>query len=187
MNEIDNYEPYGHEWEVEMKKLPKDVMIRMIRKANLKIQSLSNVSPYISHYSSVDQLTSLQAELGYKEGELSTVAILGLVGEAGEVLSEADLNNFKGEDTMYGLDNVKSVCKWVDDLKKEVRKGDNILEYVFYEPTKEAFKAELADCFYYLNILATNVNLTVFDLAQMAHDKIRRKQAEGGSSEDRKS
>ena len=46
---------------------------------NMKLQS--EISP-------LERLTLLQDELGYKKGELSTVAMLGLVGEAGEVLNE---------------------------------------------------------------------------------------------------
>lgn len=149
--------------------------------------------------SSIEQLTKLQAELGYKEGELSTVAMLGLVGEAGEVLAEVDLRSDSSNvmDIKKYVTNISvpisgnllhttiKCCRDVETFKKAVRKGEFDVKC---EPRDiDLLKSELADTYYYLNILATNVGLTVFDLAQMAHDKIRRKQAEGGSSEDRKS
>lgn len=38
----EDYEPYGEEWVKEMKKLPKDFLIEMVKKANLRIQELEN-------------------------------------------------------------------------------------------------------------------------------------------------
>lgn len=139
--------------------------------------------------SAIEQLTALQEELGYKEGELSTVAMLGLVGETGEVLAETVFRH-DGSGTERQMEiRLKTIklAKDNDDTKKRVRNGESDVCLVVLPEHLEKFKTELGDAFYYINILATNVGLTVFDLAQMAHDKIRRKQAEGGSSEDRKS
>lgn len=136
---------------------------------------------------SIEQLTVLQEELGYKKGEISTVAMLGLVGEAGEVL-ENTCSKSSYKNLFKVIDAALKACRKVETLKKHVRadSSGSLFELDITEDDMPNFKSELGDCFYYLNILATNVGLTVFDLAQMAHDKIKRKQAEGGSSEDRR-
>lgn len=136
------------------------------------------------HMNSIEQLTELQLELGYKRGELSTVAMLGLVGEAGEVLDETDYDIHR----VLRSEIVKAIhyCRKVDELKKIVRSGEEDLTLGLYDEDGKDFNAELADCLYYINILAFNRNLTLWDLAQMAYDKIKRKQSEGGSSEDPK-
>lgn len=138
---------------------------------------------------SIEQLTALQEELGYKQGELSTVAMLGLVGEAGEVLKETRFKHDGDarEGIVWKKEQTILFTEKLEIVKKDVRKGTSKVCIVVQDSELKDFKAELADTFYYINILATNVGLTVSDLAQMAHDKIRCKQAEGGSSEDRKS
>lgn len=137
------------------------------------------------NYSSVEQLTILQGELGYVQGEISTVAMLGLVGEAGEVLDEVNFN-VKNSLISADLRDAINICGNLDRHKKALRKGTINLEIGLEKDQEISFDKELADTFYYLNILATNRGLTIFDLAQMAHDKVRAKQAEGGSSEDPK-
>lgn len=135
--------------------------------------------------SSLEQLTLLQQELGYKQGDISTVALLGLIGEAGEVLNECGFktdNEFPVRITMKAIAH----CNTVDALKKEIRKGAIKFD-LHVRPEKQAeFDSELSDTFYYLSILAMNRGLTIEDLAKMGHDKVRAKQAAGGSSEDRK-
>lgn len=133
--------------------------------------------------SPLEQLTNLQAELGYVKGELSTVAMLGLIGEAGEVLAETQIDNLS---IIRDLTVTVSACSRVEALKKKARSGELKVGFVPGPGKVGSFKAELADVFYYINILATNMGLTINDLAQMAHDKVRAKQASGGSSEDRK-
>ena len=138
--------------------------------------------------SPLERLTLLQEELGYKKGKVSPVALLGLIGEAGEVLAETAFVNFKQLDSSALTTLVKSTvenCKKLDDYKKEIRKMPDMQtqNQIFHHETD--FKAELADVFYYVNILATNIGLTINDLATMAHDKVRAKQAAGGSSEDK--
>lgn len=139
--------------------------------------------------SSLEQLTLLQQELGYKQGDISTVALLGLIGEAGEVLNETDASEIKNNNKNSGIDiytEALVVTGKVDELKKEVRKGMSTFEISLPRSQEPEFDAELSDCFYYFNILAMNRGLTIEDLAKMAHDKVRAKQAAGGSSEDRK-
>lgn len=137
----------------------------------------------------IELLTKLQEELGYKKGELSTVAMLGLVGEAGEVFEEVRFRHdgSDGENMVLLRQQTLVYTRRLEFIKKAVREGISDVCVVVQNSELPNFKAELADTAYYLNILATNVGLTLFDLCQMAHDKIKRKQAEGGSSEDRKS
>lgn len=137
--------------------------------------------------SSLERLTELQKELGYKEGNISPIALFGLVGESGEVLAETVLMNFKSfKNLNKEVEHSISIAKCMDEYKKEIRrqKSSPSENLVFIDGEK--FNAELADCFYYLNILAMNRGLTIDDLAKMAYDKIKSKQAAGGSSEDRK-
>lgn len=135
----------------------------------------------------VEQLTKLQYELGYTKGNVSPIALFGLFGEAGEVLNETSLINFNSfKDLNKDVEDAVSIAVSIDDYKKKIRRqtftsSENI---VFIDEVN--FDIELADCFYYLNILATNRGLTINDLAKMAHDKVRSKQASGASSEDRK-
>lgn len=139
-----------------------------------------------SNLSALEQLNKLQQELGYVKGEISTVAMLGLVGEAGEVLDEVVIKAGTGSVRLRGtvMETIVN-CAELDTFKKQARKGNIAPEFEIVE-SEINFNSELADCFYYLNILATNRGLTILDLAQMAHDKVRAKQAAGGSSEDRK-
>ena len=133
----------------------------------------------------IEQLTKLQEELGYIKGEISTVAMLGLVGEAGEVLAETNVATVN-EDSAYAIGQAIKGCSFLEIQKKEIRKGATHTILSLKKDQEESFDKELADAFYYLNILATNRGLTIDDLAQMAHDKVRSKQAAGGSSEDKK-
>lgn len=135
----------------------------------------------------ITRLTQLQKELGYEKGKVSPIALLGLVGEAGEVLNETVLMNFHSfKDLNKDVLDAISIAKCMDEYKKQIRKqtvksSENI---VFIDEGN--FNAELADCFYYLNILAINRDLDLEDLANMAYNKIRLKQSQGGSSEDKK-
>jgi hypothetical protein len=140
--------------------------------------------------SSIQKLIDLQAELGYVKGDISTVAMLGLVGEAGEVLGEIHTVSNTIMYNAIGV-HIKSTLDEISDLesyKKLIRKEDKKFVPIFeVHPDKgEDFNKELADTFYYLQALATNRGLTIMDLAKMAHDKIRAKQAAGGSSEDKR-
>lgn len=134
--------------------------------------------------SPIELLTKLQAELGYKKGELSTVAMLGLVGEAGEVLGETMISIFNDN---QAIPDAIRACAAMESLKKRVRSGDLSFSFELSPEQEARFDMELADTLGYVNALAINRGLTIFDLAQMLHYKIKRKQAEGGSSEDRKS
>lgn len=137
----------------------------------------------------IEQLTRLQATLSeeYHPGHLSTVAMLGLIGESGEVFAETRfLHDGHGTEQLGWLrSETLKYAKQMEVVKKRVRSGESEVKLCLQETEREAFIAELGDVTYYLNILATNVGLTLFDLAQMGYDKIKAKQQQGGSSEDR--
>lgn len=132
----------------------------------------------------IEKLTTLQEKLGYeKNREISTVAMLGLVGEGGEVLAEVEVSSFNN-DAVAIVSHVIEYSGYADSLKKRVRKGKSSTKFSLNPKQGANFDSELADTFYYLNILAMNRGLSINDLAKMGHDKILRKIAEGGSSED---
>jgi hypothetical protein len=121
-------------------------------------------------------LNKLQSEFGYKRGEIDPVALLGLFGEAGEVLNETILHDVTNDliKTSDLQDLAVNSARQVDDFKKQIRKGMAKIN-VSIKDHPQAFNTELADCFYYLNILATNQGLTLADLAQISLDKIKAK------------
>lgn len=132
---------------------------------------------------SIDKLTALQKELGYSEGDLSEVALLGLVGEAGEVLNETTYSSDSGY-SEYIVKSARQAAENVDELKKSIRSGLVKADIDIRDGHQDLFVKELADTLYYLNILAMNQGLTLFDLATVSHDKVRAKmQTPGGSSE----
>jgi len=130
-------------------------------------------------------LSDLQQQLGYVKGPISTVAMLGLVGESGEVLAETMINT-----SSLSVLNIRreavQIAAAVDGLKKAIRIGNDNSSIILPSEKEDLFDKELADAFYYLNALAINRGFTIFQLAKMAHDKVRAKQAAGGSSEDKR-
>lgn len=131
---------------------------------------------------SFERLTALQKELGYKDGELSTVAVLGLFGEAGEVMAETCTESDNSKFHFTGMNALK-FAKEIDDYKKRIRKSEVKISLEIVPDHEDKFDLELADTLYYLNILAINRGLTLEKLAQMSHDKVRSKMLNGGSSE----
>lgn len=139
--------------------------------------------PKVSDLSPIERLTLLQKELGYSEGEVSAVALLGLLGEAGEVLAETEYSSDSGY-SEYIVKTAIQCTENVDELKKSIRKGLVNADMKIIEGSEHLFIKELADTVYYANILATNIGLTLQDLAQISHDKVRAKMATPtGSSE----
>ncbi|WP_312697019.1 hypothetical protein [Sphingobacterium mizutaii] len=133
--------------------------------------------------SSFDRLTALQKELGYKEGEINDVAILGLVGEAGEALEELKYDPTIDGDATIAIVDVLASTFILEGIKKEVRKKTFKLNFELPEENREKYIKELADVVYYLNICASSVNTSLEELAQISHDKVRSKMLNGGSSE----
>lgn len=105
-----------------------------------------------------------------QRGEI--IGLLGLFGEAGEVLDEVVFDTHN-----QGLiENAINVARNIDALKKRVRSGEENVSLAYIE-SFEKYNTELADCFYYLNILRKNRGLSFNDLAEMSLKKIAAKGA----------
>jgi hypothetical protein len=126
-------------------------------------------------FNALYDLTKLQNHYGYVKGPIDPVALLGLFGEAGEVLNEMFLIDngsefIKAEDLKLVA---TSSAKVMDQYKKKLRKKECPAITINISDPPAAFDTELADCFYYLHALAINRGLTLEDLAQISLDKIK--------------
>lgn len=167
--------------------LSKFTLQHTINKYFDKVQEVtSNLAEIAFGDNSIERLTKLQATLSgeYQPGKLSVIALLGLLGEAGEVLNEVEVM-VQYHDQQDSISKAIRAAREVEEIKKLVRSG-NCLSSAKYGNLAD-YDSELGDVAYYLNILATNRGLTLFDLCQMGYDKIKAKQLSGGSSEERKS
>lgn len=129
----------------------------------------------------LDKLTELQNTIGYVEGSVHPVAMLGLMGECGEVANECEIvsqNDLSWRQRLNLGSNSVNFCDAaaaIDELKKEIRKVENIDVKVV--PNDE-FNTELSDLFYYLNAVAIGRGLTIEDLARMGYEKVIAKRGE---------
>lgn len=122
----------------------------------------------------LQKLSKFQEEVGYVKGPVNTVALLGLFGEAGEVLGEckyeSDQKEIK-ESLPYAIITAIDVARNIDNLKKIVR--DKIHPPVtIHIEANDKLNTELADVFYYIHALAKNRGLSLEDLAAMSLKKI---------------
>lgn len=123
-----------------------------------------------------DMLTAVQLQYGYKKGELSPVALLGLFGEAGEVLNEVVLFATGPE-----IDRTQRLAinagEIVDDLKKRIRSGNHPLPSLFIQAEDDGrkFDLELADVLYYLNLCALGRGKSLQYYAGLSFDKVQAK------------
>jgi NTP pyrophosphatase (non-canonical NTP hydrolase) len=122
----------------------------------------------------IKKLTELQKEVGYEKGKINNVALLGLFGEAGEVLNECSYSGAETIDIMDKsvlLNNAIRISQQVDSLKKDIRdkKTNPMLISITDE---EKFDNEMADVLYYLNALAINRGKTLNDYAEISHYKV---------------
>lgn len=123
------------------------------------------------------ELTELQNEVGYNKGDINIIALLGLFGEAGEVLNETFLID-NTEDIIKAEDLKMLAVKTalgIDSLKKKIRDNQTKIKADILPAERDSFDKELADCFYYLNALAINRGLTLEDLAKLSIAKVKSK------------
>jgi NTP pyrophosphatase (non-canonical NTP hydrolase) len=124
---------------------------------------------------SIQKLTALQKEVGYSEGDLNIIAVLGLFGEAGEVLNEIAFI----EESHHSNDNevirhlAVEIAGLIDSRKKRIRDGGRNPIKMVYEYPK--FDEELADLLYYINALAINRGKTLEDYAALSVKKVQAK------------
>jgi NTP pyrophosphatase (non-canonical NTP hydrolase) len=125
-----------------------------------------------------EQLTQLQKDFGYTTGEINPVALLGLFGEAGEVLGEVLLSS-KGEctyvNTLQGA--AVNTAEMVDNLKKHYRKNPEVAAdtFILRDDDGEKLDLEMADVLYYLNLLALNRGKQLEYYAQLSIEKVKAK------------
>lgn len=126
--------------------------------------------------SPLEMLKEMQNGFGYVKGNIDPVALLGLFGEAGEVLNETFLID-NSEDEIKSED-IKLIAvkhaKHIDYLKKQIRNKTHKPITITVENQIE-FDKELADCFYYLHALAINRGLSLETLAYLCIAKINSK------------
>jgi NTP pyrophosphatase (non-canonical NTP hydrolase) len=123
------------------------------------------------------ELKQLQNQFGYVYGDIDAVALLGLFGEAGEVLNEIEIKQSDESlkyDTKPIIFDAIQHAKIVDTFKKALRSKQHPPVFIHIE-NEVAFNKELADCFYYLHALAINRGLRLNDLAKLSIDKIKSK------------
>ncbi len=131
----------------------------------------------------LEKLTDLQDKIGYTVGKIHPVALMGLLGEVGEVADESCFVNAdefpddqvtvvcqRAWDIMNQVNGFVEKAQVVDGLKKQIRKLENAYIQVEYHPVK--FPVELADAFYYLKAVARGANLTIEDLARISYEKV---------------
>lgn len=130
----------------------------------------------------LQKLTNLQNEVGYTAGAINLIALLGLAGEAGEVLQEyfqTTNDGFPDISILTTIDKFTMAAKSVDALKKQIRdSGDNnpaVLPEGAVTFNEELFDKEMADQLYYLNALAINRGKTLEDYAKISFDKVSAK------------
>ena len=116
-------------------------------------------------------LTEIQTKVGYTKGRINTIALLGLFGEAGEVLNECGAVDILPE---HFMPEAIKIAQSVDSLKKQIRnKQVPAIEIII--KNEELFDNEMADVLYYLNALAINRGKTLADYAKISYDKVIRK------------
>ncbi|MHA3788304.1 hypothetical protein ACX0HA_08860 [Flavobacterium hauense] len=125
------------------------------------------------------ELTDLQLQYGYKLGELNPVALLGLFGEAGEVLNEVIFYDLDGDENEKRKALAVGIASIIDDLKKYFRANPHFAPGVMIvredEDGGEAFDKEVADTLYYLNLIALNRGRDLAYYAQLSVDKVKAK------------
>ena len=125
----------------------------------------------------IEKLTDLQNKVGYVKGQVNVVALLGLFGEAGEVLDEFDIAD-KSDDPeiVPAIRKAIDIAKNIDNMKKRIR--DKSFEpKVSFVPTENLDK-ELIDVLYYLNALCINRGTTLEELAGKSVEKVLKRSAQ---------
>lgn len=155
------------------------------------VQSLRFREVESKYESYIDKLTELQKEIGYLPGVISPVAMLGLMGEIGEVaehiVPSADLSNLELDESLLmnstyiigrsNTDDFVRTSKRLDNLKKQIRKNELIAgRYSFAVANEAEFDKELGDVYYYLNAIRIARRLSWEDLARMSYEKVMEKQ-----------
>ena len=117
-----------------------------------------------------DKLTEIQKEVGYEKGTINNIALLGIFGEAGEVLNECKIKE-DGIIKPLPLEGAIEKAEQVDRLKKAIRDKEAKAHEIVIE-NEENFDSEMSDVLYYLNALAINRGKTLNDYAELSLNKV---------------
>lgn len=129
----------------------------------------------VQNNSPIAKLVRLQKEVGYEEGKLNIVALLGFFGEAGEVLAEVSFDKspkLTAVDQAF-LETIKEAIKVaakIDAWKKAIRDKEYMPNVTM--TVEEDFKKELADQTYYAHALAMGQNTSMNELAVISINKV---------------
>lgn len=132
----------------------------------------------VMDHSPISQLTRLQEEVGYEKGSLNLVALLGMFGEAGEVLAEVTFEmcpkgGLVDQEFIKTIKAAVEVAAKIDAWKKSIREKEYTPQVIItVEPD---FKKELADQMYYTNALALGQDSSLQELADMSITKVKTK------------
>lgn len=124
-----------------------------------------------------EKLTQLQLKVGYKEGSVNPIALLGLFGEAGEVLNETILLCADPTPEIVKCSAV-TIAKGIDELKKlirDIKDNPDPITVFIDEAHQEKFDIEVADALYYLNAIAIARGKTLADYAEISYKKVSAK------------
>jgi hypothetical protein len=98
-----------------------EAMVGMLGGYYEKDMELHGAIP-LKEASPLEELTNMQRSVGYQEGEINIIALLGLIGEAGEVLEEwlhqYHTADFKEYPILIMLEKAVQLAKSIDGVKK---------------------------------------------------------------------
>ena len=122
----------------------------------------------------IEKLTEIQKEVGYEKGTINNIALLGLFGEAGEVINECAFASDDEDDSRVNLlflNRAVSEANNIDSLKKQIRDKKQLPMLITIKD-EEKFDKEIGDVLYYLNALALNRGKTLNDYAEISYKKV---------------
>jgi hypothetical protein len=130
----------------------------------------------------------LQLQYGYERGVLSPVALLGLFGEAGEVLNEV---LFLQHIDMHPLTRAQraaiATAEIVDEWKKVIRSSPHLAPTVYIQKEEfdggNSFDIEVADLLYYINLVALGRGRDLSYYAELSCRKVIAKSLNSASDE----
>jgi len=116
-----------------------------------------------------EQLKELQKKIGYEEGGLELVAVLGLFAEAGDLLEQWYIANRSSvpNDLSTMLHDAVATAKEVKEVNDNIRQQRIVLPEATNATTALVLR-ELANIFYYVSALAINESVRLDTLAERA-------------------
>lgn len=131
-----------------------------------------------------DMLDTLLGEVGYQRGPVNVIALLGYLGEMGEVLLEY-LKQFHpaevdSHDITWKIQKIAMDLLWFDNEKKAIRDGRKPLRVPQINKQypsgfdEQKLIGEMADHFYYKKAIMRSFGVSEQSLAQISLNKVQR-------------